>query len=182
MSIQFPILYRVSLSSLVSIQFSYMVQSQSQQSGVNPVSLYCSQSQQSGVNPVSYIVQSVSAVWCQSSFPIWYRVSLSSLVSILFPYIVVSLSSLVSILFPYIVVSLSSLVSIQFPILYRVSLSSLVSIKFSYIVQSRSQQSGVNPVSYIVQSQSQQSGVNPVFLYGTESVSAVWCQSCFPIL
>ena len=62
----------------MSILFPYIVQSRSQQSGVNPVSIYCT--------------EPVSAVWCQSRFVILYRAGLSSLVSILFPYIVQSRS------------------------------------------------------------------------------------------
>ena len=77
-SIQFPYIVQSRSQSLVSIQFPYIVQSRSQQSGVNPVSLYCT--------------EPVSAVWCQSCILILYRVVLSSLVSIQFPYIVQSRS------------------------------------------------------------------------------------------
>ena len=145
---------------VMSIQFPYIVQSQSQQSGVNPVSyIVQSRSQQSVVNPVSlYCTELVSAVWCQSRFVILCRVGLSSLVSILFPYVVQSRSQQSGVNpVSYIVQSRSQqsvvnpvslycteLVSAvwcqsRFVILCRVGLSSLVSIQFPYIVQSRSQ-------------------------------------------
>ena len=147
MSIQFPILYRAGLSSLVSIKFPILYR----------VSL-------SSLVSIKFPLNFTESVWCQSSF-LYCTVNLSSLVSIQFSYIVQSQSQqsgVNPVSIKLYRVSLISLVSIQFPILYRVSLSSLVSIQF--------------PILY---SQSQQSGVNPVFLYCTESVSAVWCQSSF---
>ena len=126
----------------MSILFPYIVQSRSQPSGVNHVSLYCA--------------ESFSAVWCQSSFPILYRAGLSSLLSIQFSYIVQSRSqqSGVNPVSLYCTEPVSAVwCQSCFPILYRSGLSSLVSIQFPYIVQSRSQQSVINPlfcISHII--------------------------------
>ena len=153
----------------MSIQFPYIVQSRSQQSGVNPDLLYCTE-------PVSavwcqssllYCTESVSAVWCQSCFLILYRVGLSSLVSILFPYIVQSRSqqSGVNPVCTYCTEPVSA-VWCQSCFLYCTESVSAVWCQSCF------------PILYRVGSQ--QSGVNPVSLYCTESVSAVWIDTRLP--